>query len=494
MNKKAVLEDEYVRIWFDEIEAEPRTIDNYSQAIYLFCKFTGKMPKELIEEAENEIRAGIPLRHRRIKRYLTEFANWVEEEFRKKHGREIAPKTLKDRLSGVRSFYQTFEIEVPRNKKKINNAEPLPENGEIPTIDMVKEALSVASVRDRAIVLSMLSSGMGDSEILSIKLGNFIRGRGYDPHLIGRSEESIRQWISEERKKVSEAIEKDNLEFGVTTLRATRKKTGVEFFTFLTPEATLAVLEYLEWRNRKPKLEFYRGKYMKAVMMEGYEKRKIRSINDYIFVRNAIPDEFLPLDVLKGFYAGTKAYKERYLKSKERREINGDHPYDERFRVLNRSGLTRVFRELAKKIGVDTDFEKWQILRGHGLRKLWTSLLLNNGMPIKDVEFMAGHKLPQQRNAYYRADEAEIKKHYIKHMNVLFTGRTKVKSITTEEFKAVEESLKAKDEEIAKLRKEIEEMKAREKAQEPVDRLIDLVIEKMMEDETIKKRLAEILK
>ncbi len=493
MDKKAVLEDEYVKIWFDEIEAEPRTIENYSHALYLFCEFTGKTPKELIEEAESEIRAGIPLRHRRIKRYLPEFGNWVQEDFKAKRGREIAPKTLKDRLAGVRSFYKAFEIEIPRNQKKINRAEALPENGEIPTIEMVKEALTVASIRDRAVVLSMLASGMGDSEILSVKVGDFIRGRGYDPRLIGRSEEGIRRWVSEEKRKVSEAIDENDLKHGITTLKARRKKTGQDFFTFLTPEATLAILDYLEWRNRKPTLENYRGKYMKGVIQEGYEKRKIRSTGDFIFARNNIPDEFLPLETLKSFYEGTKAYKERYLKSKERRERNGDRPYDESFRVLDRSGLTRVFRELAKKIGVDTGYEKWQVLRGHGLRKLWTSLLLNNGMPVKDVEFMAGHKLPEQRAAYYRANESEIKEHYSKHMHVLFTGRIDVKTLKSEEFKVVEESLKEKDREIARLREEIEAMQARDAEREPVDEILSKLISDPEVQKLLRKKLEGLM-
>jgi integrase len=514
MDKKKVLEDEYVKIWFDEIEAESRTIDNYSHAIYLFCEFTGNTPRQLIEEAEDEIRAGIPLRHRRIKRYLPEFANWVQGEFKEKHGRDIAPKTLKDRMAGVRSFYRSFEIEVPRNQKKINRAETLPENGEIPTIEMVKEALTVASIRNRAIVLAMLNSGFGDSEILSVKVSDFIRGRGYDPHLIGRSEEEIRQWISEEKKKIDKGTTENNLEYGVTTVRARRKKTSQDFFSFITPEASLAILDYLEWRNRKPTLENYRGKYMKGIIQEGYEKRKIRRTDDFIFARNNIPDEFLPLETLKGFYEGTKAYKERYLKSKERREKNGDHPYDEKLRVLARSGLTRVFRELAKKIGVDTGYAKWQVLRGHGLRKLFNSLLLNNGCPLKAVEFWMGHKLPEQRAAYYQANESELKEHYSKHMRVLFTGRIEVKTLKSEEFKVIEVRLKEKDKEfteltgelegyrealqkrngeITKLREEIEAMKSREESREPYDNKMTELMKRLIANPEIKELIKKEL-
>ena len=459
MQKEELFTDEYVKQWFNEIEAEPSTKSNYTHSLYLFTQFTGKAPKELIEDAEAEM--GVPLRRQKLKLYLPEFAHWVEEDFRQKYDREIAPKTLKDRVAGVRSFYQAFEIQVPKNTKKINRAEALPENQEIPTLEMVKEALNVAGIRDRALLLAMLGSGFGDSEILNIKIKDVMRGRDYDPHLIGRSEEGIRRWIEEEKRKVNEAIDAEDLSYGITTIRATRKKTGMLFFAFLTPEATLAILDYLEWRNREPKYENYRGRYLKGVLTSSYEKRKIRSVDGYVFIRNNVPDEFLPLDVLKRIYEGSKSAEERYENSKLRRLKDGDRPNDERLRVLNRSGLTRVFRELAKRIGVDTDWGKWQVLRGHGLRKLFNSQLLNDGCPVKAVEFWMGHRLPEQRAAYYRASETELREHYAEHMQVLFTGRIEIKRLKSEEFKVIEQEMRAKDDSILNLRTEMEELRKR---------------------------------
>jgi len=489
VRKAELFIDEYVKLWFNEIEAEPSTREEYTHSLYLFTEFTGKTPKELVEDADAEIAGGVPLRRQRIKRDLPLFAEWVKKEFRQEHNREIAPKTLKNRIAGVRSFYQAFEIQVPRNTKKINRAETLPENQEIPTLEMVREALNVAGIRDRALLLAMLGSSFGDSEILAVRISDVIRGRGYDPHLIGRGEADIRRWIEEEKRKVNEAVDAEDLSYGITTVKSKRKKTGVLFFSFLTPEATLAILDYLEWRNRVPKFENYRGRYLKGVLTSSYEKRKIRSVNDYVFIRNNIPDEFLPLDVLKEIYAGSKSAENLYENSKLRRLRDGDEPYEEQVRVLNRSGLTRVFRELAKKIGVDTDWGKWQVLRGHGLRKLFNSQLLNDGCPVKAVEFWMGHKLPEQRAAYYRASETELREHYAKHMQALFTGRIKVKKLKSEEFKVIEQEMRAKDDNILSLRTEMKELrKLSERSAEFMAEFTNLVAE----DPAVMKKFKKI--
>ncbi len=508
MNKRAILEDDYVKMWFSDIGAEPRTISDFSYSLRRFCEFTGKTPKELIDEADNESNQRIPQRDKQLKRYLRDFPAWLEEDFKEKYGREIAPKTLKSRVTAVRSFYKALGFDVPRNSKKINRAERLPENGEMPTMEMVREAINVASVRDRAIVLAQLTSGMGDAELLSLKFSDFMSGRGYSPRLGGRSESEIRRWIIEEKQRVSGAINESNLEFGITKITGTRQRTKQTFTTFFTPETTLAVLDYLEWRNREPKPDNYHGKYLKAIVQESYEKRKIGSIDDFVFIRNNVPDEYLPLKTLKELFEGMSAYEENYRKSKERREKFGDHPYDEKLRVLHASGLTRVYRELATKIGVGTEYGKWQVFRGHKMRALFNSLLENAGCPANVKEIFMGHKRPEQITAYSKMSDATLKENYIKYMKVLFTGRTEVKILTSEEFKVVDEALGEKERRIAELEREIKELKAKEEAREPYDKgmaaFIDTIeskpemkkalIKEMVSDPAMKNILKEIMK
>ncbi|MFW6002088.1 MAG: hypothetical protein ACOCQD_02005 [archaeon] len=71
-------------------------------------------------------------------------------------------------------------------------------------------------------------------------------------------------------------------------MRLNRGKTKVEFITFLNPEATEAVCEYLNWRNRKPTYkkkindddecedEYYRGQPAKILK----QKREWKNDSD----------------------------------------------------------------------------------------------------------------------------------------------------------------------------------------------------------------------
>lgn len=112
------------------------------------------------------------------------------------------------------------------------------------------------------------------------------------------------------------------------------------------------------------------------------------------------------------------------------------------------------------------------------MRKLYNSQLLNDGCPVKAVEFWMGHKLPEQRAAYYRANETELREHYVKHMHALFTGRIKVKTLKSEEFKVVEQELKEKDDTIMNLKTEMEKLrKLSERSAEFMDDFMKIVAE-----------------
>ena len=65
-----------------------------------------KTPDELLSEAEQEVKSGKLMRQRNIKKYLIGFRKNLQEE------RGNAHLTVKSHLTGVKSFYQTFDIEI----------------------------------------------------------------------------------------------------------------------------------------------------------------------------------------------------------------------------------------------------------------------------------------------------------------------------------------------------------------------------------------------
>ncbi len=96
-----------------------------------------KTPDELLSEAEQEVKSGKLMRQRNIKKYLIGFRKNLQEE------RDNAHLTVKSHLTGVKSFYQTFDIEIPTLPQSGTKARPLKNNMSIPTKEDLQEVINV---------------------------------------------------------------------------------------------------------------------------------------------------------------------------------------------------------------------------------------------------------------------------------------------------------------------------------------------------------------
>jgi integrase len=76
---------------------------------------TGKTPEQLILEAEAEVRAGELMREWAILTNLTTFREYLENK-------ELATLTIKNRMTGICSFYKSNNIELPVLPKSLNKA------------------------------------------------------------------------------------------------------------------------------------------------------------------------------------------------------------------------------------------------------------------------------------------------------------------------------------------------------------------------------------
>lgn len=71
----------------------------------------------------------------------------------------------------------------------------------------------------------------------------------------------------------------------VTTFDLRRGKTGVDFYTFLNPEATKAVLDYLDFRTRSTKTRARRRETQ-------LEEQRVTE-DRYLFILQNVPDSYL---------------------------------------------------------------------------------------------------------------------------------------------------------------------------------------------------------
>ncbi|WP_321418049.1 hypothetical protein [uncultured Methanomethylovorans sp.] len=174
------------------------------------CEFNDMTPEELIEEADADVRAGVLSRERMMKKRMITFKTDIAN-------RGFAANTQYNYMAGVKSFYRAFDHEIPNIGKSARTI-PIQEHLDIPSKDDLRDVLKVCDLRDKAIILVGCSSGLTASAIVKLTIEQFFKG--YDP------------------------------ETRITTLFLRREKTKIDFVTFLNPEATEAVLKYLEYRNR----------------------------------------------------------------------------------------------------------------------------------------------------------------------------------------------------------------------------------------------------
>lgn len=394
-----------VEEWLELVNPAPWTRRNYMFSLKLYCEFHGMTPEELIDEADADVRAGVLSRERMMKKRLIAF----KIEIAKKG---FAANTQYTYMAGIKSFYRAFDHEIPNIGKSARTI-PMQEHLDIPSKEDLRDVLKVCDLRDKAIILVGCSSGLTASAIVELTIEQFFKG--YDP------------------------------ETHITTLFLRRGKTKTDFVTFLNPEATDAVLAYLEYRNRT--LDYTDNKREHQLNKQRWEKvdeKKVkigkgpRQGSQLLFIKKLVKDEWLE----------TK---------------------NEELRKIDLKGFFGAYNEIANRAQKSNGSGYWNLIRSHNMRKFFNSTLKNAGMDSDLVEYMMGHTLGGTKDAYFRADAEGLKKRYSEYM-VHLTIQKPLDVSSSHEFQKIvrdNEVLKAEAmrhmverDEFITLTKELETIKA----------------------------------
>lgn len=328
--------DETIIGWLDEINARPNTRKNFIHSMSIYTDFLNMTPEELLDEADED--ALLPIRKRKLKKHIIAFRVFLQ-------GRELSDHTIRSHLTAIKSFYGSNEILLP--KIKFEKPKTIKSNDQIPTKEDIQDCLSVCDPLEKAVMLAGISSGMAANEIRNLTLKQF--KDGYDP------------------------------DTEVTVISMRRQKTGVDFVTFFSPEASKVILEYLAYRDRTVKTEGVRRKA---------QREKQRTTDDsYLFILKIVSDD--------------------YLKT-----------HDEKIRQIGAAALEYMYRQISEKARKNTA-NGYNFIRSHTMRKYFNSCLLNAGCDSFHTEFWMGHQLSETQGAYFRANIQAQKELYIKYIPYL---------------------------------------------------------------------------
>jgi integrase len=409
--------------WMEIINPKKSTEYNYIRAMDIYSEHIGKSPSQLIMEAEKEIRAGLLPRERTVKHNLIRFRRYLQDK-------KLSPLSVKSYMTRITNFYKAFDIEIPKIPKSERKAQPLPENYDIPTKEDLQEVLKVCDLMEKAIVLVGASSGLSAQEIVNLKVKDFTKG--YDP--------------------VTE----------VTTLKLRREKVGFDFITFLSPEASRAVKEYLEYRNRKLKTG-------DRCRINQIKKLNVTNENGYLFVVRLIPTEYLKTG-------------------------------NEELRKIKVRSLLKTYRTISEKARKNTPKGNWNLIRSHNVRKYFNSAMLNAGADSFHVEFFMGHTLDDTKAAYFRANPEKLRALYQNYIPYLTVQKEADVSESPEYLRIKQENQILQAEtarhvversELQELRTEVQRIKETRKE---TDKVTEILLQLQKTDPAVLNILLETLK
>lgn len=359
--------DEKFLEWLDQIDASESTRSSYLTHIKKFCECVDKTPTELITESIIEVKEGKLPAERKMKGYVAKFKKCLSDK-------GLAPKSQAVAMAALKSFFKSYDMPLSQSIARSKKAQILEaNNGFLKREDILKLIANAKNMRERAIILCMATSGAAIREIINLKMKNIS--------------------IDDE---------------GIGTVRIRRQKSQTDYVTFISPEATIALKNYWDERNRD--LE-----------------TKIKGQDDYVFVSYGNRSKGGQLDPIT---------------------------------------VSKLFNIMGTQLGYGNG-EGFIKSRSHALRKYFASTLENNGFPKNKVDSMLGHAVSDIDSIYFDSDK--LKEHYKNYLPYLtFEKVIEVRSLSTEDTKRLEvmdkenkelkEKLESKDGETQDLKNRLDSL------------------------------------
>lgn len=262
ISPQSIRKDESFRNFVKNREIRESTEILYARRLNDFCKFIGKNPTQLIEEALEE--QNLDSQNQKLYNIVKDYFNELKDEGRSNN-------TIKNRYDTLKAFFNEFKISTPSIKDSVNLQEELIQ-GKIPEKSEVKKAIQVSGLRDKAIILLHFTSGMGAIELRYLTYGDFIDS--IDEYLDLSPEEKL------DLPKIASKLDKRKDIIGTWHIK--KIKTGITYITFNTPESTRAILDYLMDREMNNKLI---KSFEDPLFINTWNKPLAKSVHGAIFKR-----------------------------------------------------------------------------------------------------------------------------------------------------------------------------------------------------------------
>lgn len=397
---------------------QPSTLESYLYVLKEFCNFTKKCPTEIHDLHRDDLRKRVP-----------EFDMWLNDAMggyvsfliERKH-----PKgTIKNHVIRINGFFHAFKLR-PTPKTDIPIKHISEDSKYALTVEDIRKAITNSKPTYQTLFITMAQTGLAVGDALLLDVEDFVLA-------VSKKGETLTV-----KEAIYRAKNEDNI-IGCFDLR--RKKTSVEFYTFVGPEALRSIASLLETRDEeylKPEMPIF----MKETSRISKEKEE--SIND--------------------------------LRLKPKAVNNYTHRMHERKNIFPRI-----------KVG---EIEK-NYFRSHKIRKWFSNQLrFKAGFNSDDVKYLMGQKTGDVLEQYIDTNNYNaLKGNYRKALPFLAIADEIILEENQEALEMLEEKLKEKDKEI---KAKMEKMEKELRKQQILTAQLESILEAErfeQEDEEVKREV-----
>ena len=213
---------------FRERNSAESTQTTYWRSVNYFEKLTGQDIITLLEIAETQEENNIRWKNCNLRQWLIEYREWCYKNYK--------IPTAKLYLTAIITLFRHYEITVEHlpyySTKKGQNSIPINPD-QLVDREILRLCIDTSNPLLRAIVLLMSSCGVSRIDTLNLTIQDYLNATGYN-NLQDIPDDMIPTW------------------------NIRRQKTGVEYYTFSSPESTRAINAYLLTRqDTKPETPLF---------------------------------------------------------------------------------------------------------------------------------------------------------------------------------------------------------------------------------------------
>ena len=139
------------------------------QRLTQYCRYTKMSLQELIDEADDDERQGLPWKERRLKDKLLNFKIYLIEK-------EYVNSTVHDYVKKVKSFYRHHYIEIHTINEKAKGKKYNPITfTELPNKEILKKAIDISpNPLIKAFILFLSSTGLSKVDALNLTIEDYL--------------------------------------------------------------------------------------------------------------------------------------------------------------------------------------------------------------------------------------------------------------------------------------------------------------------------------